>query len=586
MTQELFAMSDTALKKSVTLTQEIATIQGRIADRIFIALAKKSPDLASQYMQFAAKAEELAAKAKKAQATALDPTQEKAAQISWERADAFAKMAVDAAKQSGEVGLQRRAEELLLSVDNKRIGALQQQITLQRTLSQEAEARAIQAGQHNEALERMRAAIEEKLKATVKEGGGFQLKSPEQFKKDLANADLLITEFVNKLRQYGKEDFTKSFVGDTRAFAEMRRKAEREMVSRDVFAVKMAPDTFASLRDQLEKSAAKLRIKVPAIVNIEKVTGMNIVIDGLQPVLTKFEQQLNEAATKGIKTAQLNASKMDVSNVFETAAKRAYEALKVPVPQTAMDAAFGGANLKTVISPQTKQLQTYLDTLAAVQKSANITDKMLRAVGQAGLALDFEKLFPGQKAKQVMFQQNLATMLEALKKQQELQKQMSSVGNTAEQAKTASEDTKAALQDTSMIDMSGLTNGILGAVGAMQQLAQAAYAVPSMGAQMAASGGKMWNFLAGGGIPRGTDTIPAMLSPGEMVINAGSARRFAAQLTAMNAGVKPVFHSEGGSVTNIGDINVSVTGGGSGRQTARSIATELRRELRRGTSTL
>ena len=38
---------------------------------------------------------------------------------------------------------------------------------------------------------------------------------------------------------------------------------------------------------------------------------------------------------------------------------------------------------------------------------------------------------------------------------------------------------------------------------------------------------------------------------------------FAAQLVAMNAGIKPVFRSEGGQTTNIGDINVSVTGGDS-----------------------
>ena len=102
----------------------------------------------------------------------------------------------------------------------------------------------------------------------------------------------------------------------------------------------------------------------------------------------------------------------------------------------------------------------------------------------------------------------------------------------------------------------------------------------------AAHGGKAWNFLAAGGRPQGTDVIPAMLSPGEVVINAASARRFAAQLTAINAGVQPVYRSEGGSVTNIGDINVTVTGGGTSRQTAREIAAEIRRELRRGTATL
>ena len=93
-------------------------------------------------------------------------------------------------------------------------------------------------------------------------------------------------------------------------------------------------------------------------------------------------------------------------------------------------------------------------------------------------------------------------------------------------------------------------------------------------------------FLAGGGRPRGTDVIPAMLSPGEMVMSAATTRRFASQLTAMNAGVKPSYHSQGGHVTNVGDINVRVEGGGTGRQTARSIANELRRELRRGTSIL
>ena len=60
-----------------------------------------------------------------------------------------------------------------------------------------------------------------------------------------------------------------------------------------------------------------------------------------------------------------------------------------------------------------------------------------------------------------------------------------------------------------------------------------------------------------------------MLSPGEMVMSTKATRAFASQLTAMNAGSKPSFHAQGGHVTNVGDINVSVEGGGTGRQTAR-----------------
>jgi hypothetical protein len=129
---------------------------------------------------------------------------------------------------------------------------------------------------------------------------------------------------------------------------------------------------------------------------------------------------------------------------------------------------------------------------------------------------------------------------------------------------------------------------IQAATDAMSSLAAAAAGVqpPGMGGGKltAAHGGTV--FLAGGGRPQGTDVIPAMLSPGEMVMSAATTRRFSSQLTAMNAGVKPSYHSQGGHVTNVGDINVTVQGGGTGRQTARSIANELRRELRRGTSIL
>ena len=54
-------------------------------------------------------------------------------------------------------------------------------------------------------------------------------------------------------------------------------------------------------------------------------------------------------------------------------------------------------------------------------------------------------------------------------------------------------------------------------------------------------------------------------------------------MSAMNAGVKPVFRSEGGSVTNIGDINVRIEGKDAGRLTPRGFWEQVRREARRGT---
>jgi TP901 family phage tail tape measure protein len=106
--------------------------------------------------------------------------------------------------------------------------------------------------------------------------------------------------------------------------------------------------------------------------------------------------------------------------------------------------------------------------------------------------------------------------------------------------------------------------------------------------QQFAKGGLVKYLDRGGFLPRGTDTIPAMLSPGEFVVNARSARRFYSELSAINAGVRPIYRQEGGPVNNmqIGDINVAVQPGRSNETTGREIGRSLRRELRRGSSTL
>jgi phage tail tape measure protein, TP901 family, core region len=114
--------------------------------------------------------------------------------------------------------------------------------------------------------------------------------------------------------------------------------------------------------------------------------------------------------------------------------------------------------------------------------------------------------------------------------------------------------------------------------------AQLSTAAPTV--QGKSRGGLIHYFANGGFVPRGTDTIPAMLSKGEFVVNAASSRKFYADLVAINAGVRPVYRAEGGSVsniTNVGDIVVNVPGTRSGRVSGRELAKDLRRELRRGT---
>ena len=135
--------------------------------------------------------------------------------------------------------------------------------------------------------------------------------------------------------------------------------------------------------------------------------------------------------------------------------------------------------------------------------------------------------------------------------------------------------------------------GLVTAMNAVTQAAlQAAQAIAAAnaaqaGASYARNGGPVARYFAAGGpLSRGRDTQMIMAQSGERIINARNARRFSAELQAINAGSNPVYRDRGGPVTNIGDINVSVSQGETSSQTAREIATALRRELRRGTSRL
>jgi TP901 family phage tail tape measure protein len=147
---------------------------------------------------------------------------------------------------------------------------------------------------------------------------------------------------------------------------------------------------------------------------------------------------------------------------------------------------------------------------------------------------------------------------------------------------------------TAAPDMGTFATGLASCVSPAASLASSLASAATAAAQIvipaiptgpgSAMGG--YQRFARGGRAQGTDTIPAMLSKGEYVMNAKSTRRNFSQLVAMNSGVKPVYRQDGGSVTNVGDINVSVNGSSTSKQSARDIATALRREMRRGTARL
>jgi len=117
----------------------------------------------------------------------------------------------------------------------------------------------------------------------------------------------------------------------------------------------------------------------------------------------------------------------------------------------------------------------------------------------------------------------------------------------------------------------------------MERAASAAGAIS--GVSVPSGGGGQYQggpFYANGGQFRGQDRQLTALARGEMVVNQKRSRQFFSELNAMNQGSQPVYREQGGTVTNVGDVNVTVQGGDSSQRTVREIGHALRREIKRG----
>lgn len=220
------------------------------------------------------------------------------------------------------------------------------------------------------------------------------------------------------------------------------------------------------------------------------------------------------------------------------------------------------------LSTKTRDLQTAQNTIAFGEKIKAQMDAASQALG------------PVDK------------LIENLAKNQGALTTSSQAGATA----TAANVTQDGARATSAKQMAA---GINEAAAAQERLNRANSGSTGGAATGKASGGTVYRasggmvYLAGGGTasaatfkPRGTDTVPAMLSPGEFVVNARSTRKFYSQLVAMNAGRQPAYRAEGGPVTNVnvGDINVN-SQGSNGQVLGRDIWRSIDRAARRGTIT-
>jgi len=612
--QQLRAAANAANQAVIDSMKRQADLQGHYDDTRFKQQTRQYGNLAVQSDEYQRRALRMAQEAASALAGAKSPAEAAMAQTMFQRAAAFAQEAESIVASSKETGILADAERVVLAVIQQQIAA---EKTFQGNKREQASEASRAAGNEQTRIDRMKVLMKgilEDLTLFNKKGpidAAKQGQQADELKKKMsefkqlwgAGKQLDLSEMLrfDQLQQriQGAVEGGISDVEVQKLFATpMAIDALREQIQHGLGAVEIALKPFVGGKITQEMLAGKTPSQQTAIVTREYQKQVDLVgklqreqeattestiaqkaamgalganLEVYKAAMSDSRLFIAEMTKKGIGTilggGDIQASTRALAQLYEVFEKLSKTGAKgfgaeefLKLQKTAMEA------LKS--SSVTAFDKTFIENQMGWLKSlADEAERMKKLQGPAGTR-NVEAELKAAEAE--------TTRLKAIIDQ--LQPKVSALGEGAVVAEVAL---------NTMPNLSGLAGQISAAAAAMWDLAYASVSVQSPSTEMtAAHGGKAWNFLAFGGPPKGTDIVPAMLTPGEVVINAESSRRFSAQLTAMNAGIQPVFRSDGGSVTNIGDINVSVTGGGSSRQTARSIASELRRELRRGTSTL
>jgi len=551
---------------------------------------------------------------------AKTPEDVAAAQAIQQRADAFAQEAAQQAQATGDTRLQEDAERNILSIMLQKNGA---QKKLSAIMAQASMKTAREAAQKQKDLDDSRVLMKQilsDLQSFDKEGPKDPLKLQQQRERLQENLSRLLklappTDIsqmlsVDKLQQRVQlameGGVSKTQIRELMALP-AAIKALHDQIETGVGPITIAIKTAETqLPERLRKELAGLPAEQRyGIYSREMASGMEAIsgyeeligqIADYNKSLIRTNKNAKESlAEAGKKIQEIAQGGPKLSDLFNPRWKEDREDLSRQMARQGSEF-MRAAQAFTKIAPEKttekdflqlkKSYEKYLDSVKPPKELKAQYDQFMQDAGAqadaAKKAMQLQQELPRAKAKATEAQEIQRIL-------QELKNSATQAVQPIDQGKSAAAAAASSLSQVAQLDMSGLVNQISAAAAQMWSLASASRSVktPSAtGTEYAARGGRIGRYLAAGG-PAGTDVIPAWLSKGEFVMNAGATQKFASQLIAMNAGVQPVYRNDGGNVTtSIGDINVTVQGGDTGRQTAKSIASELNRLVRRGVVTL
>ena len=313
----------------------------------------------------------------------------------------------------------------------------------------------------------------------------------------------MIAEYKAELEKDNTEDFGKVWFNDQKAFDSMRRESEKSLASGYVQRLQVGPTAMDDFQAELQRYADRLRIKVPAILTLEKETGIDLGTQG--PAKLFKEAKASGVTRQSGKPGEAAAAERKGN--FTRHSIRAFKDLQERSSQYLTNPALHNRASSETIS-QSKEFQGFLHEAAMLMGGkGKITDADLGRMQKLLLPGDIQAVVPfGQQSKAT---EDAATILSTLQDLKAVRDQM-----PAAKPLVDPNDTQVIEDQVEAFDR--LKSSIDSVVSAAAALRSA-----QTDTAHECSGGFL--YRAGGGDAQGTDTIPAMLSPGEFVMSAASA---------------------------------------------------------------
>ena len=433
---------------------------------------------------------------------------------------------------------------------------------------------------------------EQTARATVAQLLGQQHDAEEQILKTRQQQVDALTDLISKSQEFDLENVQSlENVDAIRQAFEDQAKILREIIDLQK-QLGVDPVDISTFENAL-KTLAKLRTDVVSEAEVQAaLLNLQTEIDNLKGKIG-FDKEQTEALLAQAATLQKLIAEISALTQFSPEKRKAFEGTEL-FKQVLEDSPLGLLlkSLSEFRPEDISRFEAFADAVKRLQETKSLEDAKSTLLALEQIFINLKQVDFTQKDGQLgQAAQDLQRLREFRRALQELVDSGQGVADILvkagdlQQGIVDAQDALKALeqqQKDTIEKFGGSTDKFANAIDTfIDGLNKAIDRLDTVLQQVTAGTGQPF---AEGGVVGGTgntDSVRAMLTPGEFVVNKDATKQFYTQLRAMNSGINPQRYASGGMV-EVGGITVHVSESRSPQSTAREVVAEINRGIRQG----